>query len=198
MKINKFETDIAYFEIVKDRSSIKKSYKNDYKYLVEKNKQVLEKLKNIESEEIIKLIDFSTNESYLICEYYDSVSLVEVLTSYNTIEFIDIFSILESIAIGIDFLHLNNIIHSDIRIFNILVDRNLVIKINDFDYVKDSAINEKLKFIDIHSYVSLVYRIIQLSHEWNAIKHLNITYNMNNLDYSSCKLFLKSMRLKEK
>lgn len=92
-------------------------------------------------------------------------------------------------------MHENNISHLDIDERNFLVDKDFNIKLHDFDFA-EIIIDDNLKKIDIHSYVTLVYRILFLQSYWHSISDLKLKYNSKYVDYSSCIVFFNSLDLR--
>lgn len=190
---NNFTTTLANFSVLNNK--IQKKFKQKYEHLFQPS--IFSKLLNINHQNIIKLYDIDEENKTLIYEYFESISLRTLLKLDNDMELITLKGILQDIAISIDYLHQNNIAHIDINDTNILINESFKIKLNDFDFIEIMT-NESddLKQIDIHSYIVLVYRIIQLPKQWNAIKTLNFSYNITNKKYSSCLDFFNNLELK--
>ena len=96
-------------------------------------------LRNMHHENIEKILDVITTDTklYLILEFmeYDLQSFYqkyssEITTNYTLEEFPKIF--LKQILDGVAYCHSKKIIHRDLKPQNILVDKNLKIKIGDF------------------------------------------------------------------
>lgn len=167
-KNKNFETRIALF-LQKANKQIEKKFKKSYEHLFQPN--IFSKLLKINHKHIIKLYEINKINKTLTYEYFESISLRESLKSSNPIEFIILKKILQDIAISIDYLHQHNIAHIDINDTNILINKSFEIKLNDFDFIEImTSPNDNLKQIDIHSYIILVYRIIQLPKQWNAMQ----------------------------
>jgi len=195
--LNEFETDIAYFfYVLKDNNYlIIKVFKEEYKHLFCFEK--FNSLKEHKSELLIEIKDVvkTTNDiNYIVLEFFKSTTLKERLENKKEITKIELINIFKKIAIAIDFLHENNIVHLDM-ITNVLIDNDLNIKINDFDFIEIIK-NDDFKKIDIYSYISLIYRIILFKNKYSSIKDLNIKYSSSSLDYSSCILLFNSLKLK--
>jgi len=80
---------------------------------------------------------------YFITEYIDGNDLYKC-TKKKTICASNIENITIQIAKGLLFLHQNNILHNDLKLDNIMMDKNNVIKIIDFDL---SKVCEKREYI---------------------------------------------------
>jgi serine/threonine protein kinase len=189
-----FETQIAFF-LQKTNNQIEKKFKKSYEHLFQPN--IFSKLLKINHEYIIKLYEINEINKTLTYEYFESISLREKLQLDNNIDFITLKKILQNIAVSIDYLHQSNIAHIDINDTNILINKSFDVKLNDFDFIEIMTNkDDNLKRIDIHSYIILVYRIIQLPKQWNAIKTLNFSYNIPNQEYSNCLDFFNKLELK--
>ena len=188
-----FETQIAVF-LQKDNYQIEKKFKKNYQHLFQP--KIFTHLLQLNHVNIIKLQDIDEINKTLTYEYFESISLRECLKLNNHIDFTILKKTLQDIAISIDYLHQNNIAHIDINDTNILINKSFEVKLNDFDFIEIMTDkNHNLKQIDIHSYIILVYRIIQLPKQWNAIKTLNFSYNITNKEYSSCLDFFNKLDL---
>ena len=88
---------------------------------------------------IISLLDvFTTNHNYyLIFEFCGYGDLKNYIYNENPIlnEF-EILQIMKQIKNGLQYLYKENIIHRDLKPQNILVTKNLIIKISDFGFAK--------------------------------------------------------------
>jgi len=194
LAMNSFETQIAFFKIISN-NKIQKKYKTQYQHLFQYT--IFKELLNINSYQIINLYEIDINSKAMIYEYFPSVNLRERLKSYQQISYKDLIQIFIDMASSIDFLHKNNIAHIDINDTNFLINTNLEIKLNDYDFIE--ILNEKnqaLKQIDILAFALMIYRIIQLPYQWNAVKNLEFEYSHNNLNYTTCINFLNSLNLK--
>jgi len=188
-----FETEIAFFRILSS-NKIQKIYKTQYQHLFQD--EIFKKLLNINSYSMINLYKIDIENETMIYEYFISVNLRERLKLHQKISYEELIHIFQQMAYSIDFLHKNNIAHIDINDTNFLINEKLEVKLNDYDFIE--ILNEKnqsLKQIDILAFGILIYRVIQLPYQWNAIKHLTFKFNSNNLDYSSCEDFLSSLRI---
>lgn len=196
MKPKTFESQLAIFKLI-NKHKIQKKFKNTYQHLFQP--KIFSKLLKINHKHIIKLYEINKINKTLTYEYFESISLRESLKSSNPIEFIILKKILQDIAISIDYLHQHNIAHIDINDTNILIKKSFEIKLNDFDFIEImTSPNDNLKQIDIHSYIILVYRIIQLPKQWNAIKTLNLLYEIPiKNEYTSCLDFFNKLELQE-
>ena len=194
--LNKFETNLANFLILKE-NKIQKQFKKKYQHLFKP--QIFANLLHLNHVNIISLQEIDEINRTLTYEYFDSLPLREYLKLNHEIALRTLKKILQDIAISIDYLHQNNIAHIDINDTNILINKSSEIKLNDFDFIEImTSPNDNLKQIDIHSYIILVYRIIQLPKQWNAIKTLNLLYKIPiKNEYTSCLDFFNKLELQE-
>jgi len=188
-----FETSIANFYLL-DNKKIVKKYKKKYNYLL--NRIPLDKLMQVKSKNIIKLSKFNINNNYSEYIFFKNSVSLNLFFRDSYVNYNHLLYIFTQIAKGIDQLHSYNLVHNDIRMMNILINHNKKVKINDFDFLKVLK-NNNMKLIDIYSFANILFRLISIPYEWKAIKHLIFTYNIKNLDYSSCINFLDSLKLKQ-
>ena len=97
---------------------------------------IYELLKDKNNNYIIKFIEHVVNENYqyFVYEYFNGKTLGEYLIdNQNNISEVDIKNIFANIVNAVKFLHEQNIIHCDLKLDNILIDKYKNIKIIDFD-----------------------------------------------------------------
>lgn len=115
----------------------------------EKNmKEVYEKIRKIESEKIINKIEYIEKERYeiIIYEYIEGENLYNYIKK-RKIGYEEIKEIIKQIIEGIYELHKRNIIHCDLKLENILINKEKKIKIIDYDiskYSKREYISKKI------------------------------------------------------
>ena len=195
LRMKNFETTIAFFTILLN-NRIEKKYKIKYQHLFQDT--IFQQLLNVKSDMTISLYEIDIKQKTLIYEYFPSINLRERLKFNKKISFLEIIQIFKQMALAIDFLHSKNIVHIDINDTNFLINEQLKVKLNDYDFIEIlNENNQALKKIDILAFALLVYRVVQLPYQWNAIKNLEFKYNSNDLDYSSCIGFLESLNLED-
>ena len=94
-------------------------------------------MRSLEHPNILKLSDAILFDSrmYMFMEYMDGGSLTPLVTSKKPFPEKAIAFILKKVAEGLNYLHINNIIHRDIKSDNILMKRvGSDLKICDFGY----------------------------------------------------------------
>lgn len=96
---------------------------------------------------------------YISMEYADHGDLAKVLANTQSKMSINtIFNICKSILLGLDHIHANNIIHRDIKLENILLTKQLEIKLTDFSAAllgdEKSDINMMNRFVGTLEYVA--------------------------------------------
>ncbi len=196
--VYEFENEKAFFFKIKENKQLKliKAMKNNDVF----SKQVLENLQKIKNDHLtnIEEIYYKNNMNYIKMEFYEnSFSLKEFLGKYNKeLTYQQFYSILSQIATTVDLLHTHNIAHFDLTYPNILLDDNYNVKITDFDLTKIIMTQNKVnKFVDIHSFIEIVYRLISRISYIDNIVSYEIHYSDKKLDYSSCINFLNSVEL---
>jgi serine/threonine protein kinase len=94
-------------------------------------------LKKINHPNIVKLYDvIETSESYyLILEYISGGDLYDLVTSpdFSKLQINDKKKIFNQIAGAVKYLHENNISHADLKLENVLIDKDRNIKLTDFN-----------------------------------------------------------------
>ncbi|ORX82592.1 Pkinase-domain-containing protein [Anaeromyces robustus] len=94
-------------------------------------------LKKINHPNIVKLYDvIETSESYyLILEYISGGDLYDLVTSkdFSKLQINDKKRIFNQITNAVKYLHDNNISHADLKLENILIDKDKNIKLTDFN-----------------------------------------------------------------
>ncbi len=212
LKINKLEIKDKTISLFHDIYIVEDDFKNKklIKYVKGKRrpkkaiKDVYLALLKISHKNIISIYDVieSDDDFFVIMEYFDGINL----NQYIKREFYpsekpnldNLKNIFENIAKSIDFINSKGIIHTDIIGHNILINKNLEIKIIDFDFAildNDSILNS-----DIYSFLVMFYQFINeyiyLNDKYNLYEYI---YKFNEeskiLDYSSCSTFLKSTKI---
>lgn len=190
---NKFETTLANFTILKN-NKVEKKFKKEYQHLFKPN--IFANLEQVNHVNLIQLHKIDEINKTLTYEYFDSKTLREKLKIPNRISYKNLIKIFKQMALSIDYLHKNNIAHIDINDTNFLINESLKIKLNDYDFIEIlNEENQFLKQIDILSFATLIYRIIKLPYQWNAIRHMAFKFNIDNVNYLSCEDFLSSLRI---
>jgi len=80
-------------------------------------------------EELMKLIDYhidTNNQIYLICEYIEGTTLLDYLYNNGNINEYQAKKIIFDIINGVNYLHVNKILHRDLKLENIIMiyDKN--------------------------------------------------------------------------
>jgi len=106
-------------------------------------------LKKIDHPNIVKLYDvIETNESYyLILEYISGGDLYDLVTSpeFPKLQINDKKKIFNQIAGAVNYLHENNISHADLKLENVLIDKDRNIKLTDFNLAYEFIPGEQNK-----------------------------------------------------
>ncbi len=107
--------------------STKISYEREYNVYCALNKQ--------HSTYIANFVDFGIDDNfyYFVYEYFDGCNLVEYLADNPFMDETLIVKIFTQIVKGTEFLHSHNVIHCDLKLGNIMINKHHEIKIVDFD-----------------------------------------------------------------
>lgn len=104
----------------------------DTRKKIEKEVEILKKINN--SDHVIKLFEVFEDSSYvyLVCEYLENGDLIKYFKVNPLFDEPEERVFFKKIAKGVEYLHSNNIIHRDLKLDNILLDRKMNPKICDF------------------------------------------------------------------
>ena len=107
----------------------------DYPEQVYDEVKVFEKLTHVN---IVSYKDFFKDEKnyYILMEYIEGLDLFEFIKENKNMEENIICYIFSQILDGVSYMHKKNILHRDIKLENILIDRKLTVKICDFGWSK--------------------------------------------------------------
>ncbi len=152
-----FETiGIGAYAIVK-RGYCRKREKNVAVKLVDQNR-VPRQVKNKFLPRELKIAIFAKHENivqcfevikadsmiYMILEMIENGDLLSYVVKNDFVQERKAKRMLKGIAAAVKYLHDNNIVHRDIKLENILLDKNLVPKLSDFGFARDSNADSKL------------------------------------------------------
>lgn len=197
--IYEFENEKAFFFKIRENNTLKliKCLKNNSHFYEE----ALLKLQKIKNDNLTTIdeIFYTSDMNYIKMEFFEnSFSLREFLRTYSKkLSFNQFNTILTQMAQVIDLLHENNIAHFDLIYPNILVHKDTYqIKITDFDLIKIITKEHiEYKLVDIYCFVEIVYRLITKLNYIDNVVEFNMSFSKVDLDFSSCKNFLKSLNL---
>lgn len=142
---NDYKIIKTFYEKNKKAVYLAKSKVNGGKYIIKvrsssiSNKNELEVyniLKNNTNENTVKYVKFTDKGLYyyFVYEYFPGINLAEYLNKHGTrLSITDVIKIFSQIVKAVNFLHNNNIIHCDLKLENIIIDKDGYIKITDFD-----------------------------------------------------------------
>lgn len=155
--------------IIKSNRNIKyilkirhKSHSNSFE------KDICNILKFHQHKNIIKFIDFNQEGEfyYFIYGYFEGMNLFEYIKEQKNLPEKQIRNILIQLAYGMKFLHSHDIIHCDLKLDNIIINKRNEIKIIDFDlsiisnnidgYISDNIFGT-MQYIAPESYDLCVY-----------------------------------------
>jgi len=114
----------------------------------------------IQHENIVNVIDFGESEGsyYIVMEYYEGLTLEELLKSHNELPLEIAVQVLLEVCYGLDSAHQQDTVHRDIKPGNIIFTNQGGIKIADFGLAKKSdatsMITQEGKVIGTPAYMS--------------------------------------------
>jgi len=106
----------------------------------------------VQHDNIVNVIDYGESDSshYIVMEYYDGVTLEELLERHPTIPADVCLAIILNVCYGLEAAHAANLVHRDIKPANVILTRSGGVKIADFGLAR--AI-DKLKTVTQHGKV---------------------------------------------
>ncbi len=95
-------------------------------------------LAKLDHENIIKVLSAEIEDDifFFVMEYVDGPSLEDLLYQKGKLELKESIEIIKQIASAVDYAHLQNIIHRDLRPANVLLEKNNKVRIADFGISK--------------------------------------------------------------
>ena len=212
----KIESDFHLIYIVSNSINQKSLIKYVKGFRRTKNtiKDIYKKLENIKHNNLIEIYDVVTikDDFFVHMQYVKGKTLNQYIKRkyyYINDKSLNILkNLFTNIAITIDFLHKNNIVHTDIIGANIMVDDELKITIIDFDFalILDKEIDGAVN-IDIYGFVvmfsQILYEQIYLNKNYSLFNNDNISIKKNILKdfiskkglekYTTCMAFIEDI-----
>lgn len=104
-------------------------------------------MKRLNHGHIIRCFDVieAPSRTYIVMEYATSGSLLDYVRARKRLGEAEACNFLQQMASGLLYCHLNNVIHRDIKLENILLDVNNLVKLIDFGLCAIAAPGTKLK-----------------------------------------------------
>jgi len=92
---------------------------------------------------IVKIFDVGIQNGmrYMVMEYIDGISLKELITKNEYIEWEVALPIAIQIGLALDHAHRNGVVHRDIKPHNILINRDFIAKVADFGIARAASSN---------------------------------------------------------
>jgi serine/threonine protein kinase len=174
--------------ILNGETIVIKSY-TDNKYLTSQ----INILKNLNHTNIIKLID--NDESNIYIEYISGGSLKSLIEKYGNLSETLIEKYTRQTVAGLAYLHSKSIVHNNLKLSNILIDTNGVVKLNDFSEAKSFSVDEH--FRTQSDYQSLVYIILEMLCEDVNINYEEISTNCKDFINTLFKIIPDPLKLLE-
>jgi tRNA A-37 threonylcarbamoyl transferase component Bud32 len=110
---------------------------NDPRFIA-RFQQEAEAAAKVQHDNIVNVIDYgsSDNSQYIVMEYYDGMTVEELLNSQPRLPIDIALSIVLNVSYGLEAAHAANLVHRDIKPGNIIFTRQGGIKIADFGLAK--------------------------------------------------------------
>ncbi|CAK72996.1 unnamed protein product (macronuclear) [Paramecium tetraurelia] len=104
------------------------------KYLLKQIMNEITILRSLDHPNILKLYEvFKTNSTYsLVTEFIDGKNLKQLSKDWSQMQDNSLLDLLKQLFEGLSFTHKNNIIHRDIKLANLILQNDGVLKIIDF------------------------------------------------------------------
>ncbi|KAJ2747864.1 hypothetical protein GGI20_000159 [Coemansia sp. BCRC 34301] len=108
----------------------------DTQVKLSKIKREIAALKAVNFSYIVRLHDIIETERYIgiVIEYASGGELFDHILAHRQLKEIDACRLFAQLIAGVSYLHANNIVHRDLKLENLLLDRNRNIKITDFGF----------------------------------------------------------------
>ncbi|KAJ1724195.1 hypothetical protein LPJ53_001533 [Coemansia erecta] len=108
----------------------------DTEVKLSKIKREIAALKAVNFSYIVKLHDIIETERYIgiVIEYASGGELFDHILAHRQLKENDACRLFAQLIAGVSYLHANNIVHRDLKLENLLLDRNRNIKITDFGF----------------------------------------------------------------
>ena len=144
MKIIKSDSGNFLAKVVSKKNSkiyvLKQFRQNQDQQKLKQEFQILNKLNHPNIIRYFKSFD-EDGKTYFVKEYVDNGSLMNLRGAYKSIEkpieINTLWNIFMQCMAGLDYLHRNNIVHKNLKLNNILMNENKVIKIDDIQFNQD-------------------------------------------------------------
>ena len=116
---------------------------------IERFKREARAAARVQHDSIVNVIDYGEFEGahYIVMEYYDGVTLEELLETQANIPLDICFAVLLNVCYGLEEAHAVNLVHRDIKPANVIFTGNGGVKIADFGLAKTM---DKLKSVTQH------------------------------------------------
>ncbi|PIA17838.1 Pkinase-domain-containing protein, partial [Coemansia reversa NRRL 1564] len=108
----------------------------DTEVKLSKIKREIAALKAVNFNYIVKLYDIIETERYIgiVIEYASGGELFDHILAHRQLKETDACRLFAQLIAGVSYLHSSNIVHRDLKLENLLLDRNRNIKITDFGF----------------------------------------------------------------
>ena len=123
---------------------------NQSKYIIERIVQETNLLKSLSHCNIVQLYEIFRTQDYVLMvqEYLDGGDLMNILQAKNKFTLEEFLPIFGKIVNGLKYLHNQGILHRDIKLDNVFINKRGEVKIGDFGVSifvdKDQRISEQI------------------------------------------------------
>jgi serine/threonine protein kinase len=127
---------------------------------IERFKREAQSAARVQHDNIVNVLDYGESDGshYIVMEYYDGVTLEELLEDQKVIPLDICFAVVYNVCCGLEAAHAANLVHRDIKPANIIFTRSGGVKIADFGLAKAvdklKAVTQHGKIIGTPAYMS--------------------------------------------
>jgi serine/threonine-protein kinase SRK2 len=93
---------------------------------------------------------YANNNAYIVQEYAENGDLFDYFQKYSPLSEYVIFYFMKQLFNAVEFCHFNNIAHCDIKLENILLDKDYNVRLTDFGYSRNIITDKKSRIGTLH------------------------------------------------
>lgn len=127
---------------------------------IERFKREAQTAARVQHDNIVNVIDYGESEGshYIVMEYYDGVTLEDLLGAHPAIPLDICFAVVLNVCFGLEAAHAAKLVHRDIKPANVIFTRNGGVKVADFGLAKAvdtlKSVTQHGKLIGTPAYMS--------------------------------------------
>jgi tRNA A-37 threonylcarbamoyl transferase component Bud32 len=127
---------------------------------IERFKREAQTAARVQHDNIVNVVDYGESDGshYIVMEYYDGVTLEELLEAQPAVPLDVCFAVILNVCYGLEAAHAANLVHRDVKPANVIFTRNGGVKIADFGLAKAvdklKAVTQHGKIIGTPAYMS--------------------------------------------